>query len=357
MTALPNASNKVDWTTSQTGALQRTLTYRPGGDLAQDSHAGSTVYAYTYNAAKRMVEVKQNGTQEGGYAYDFAGRRVWRETYGTGAAQTAYIYDPRGHLLAEENASTGAVNREYAWIDDMPVALLIISGSTVATDFIHTGQIDEPLAVTNSSQALVWNAYVDPYGIATTIGTPSITFDMRLPGQSIQTETNNLSQNHWRDYDPSLGRYAEGDPLGIDAGQNIYAYVDGDPLNLVDRRGLLTWAQGLGLAGAGIAAVGTVIVGGGPEDPIAVAIAANILRGALAGEIAGGTIDFGVQVISNGGNLNCVNYSEVGETAIAGSLIGAGVGGLTAAASAAAAEEAGSILPSTLARVVPGVGP
>jgi len=33
---------------------------------------------------------------------------------------------------------------EYVWLDDMPVALLDISGATVTTDYIHTGQIDEP---------------------------------------------------------------------------------------------------------------------------------------------------------------------------------------------------------------------
>ena len=64
--------------------------------------------------------------------------------------------------------------------------------------------------------------------------------DMRLPGQSLQLETGSLSQNGWRDYDPSLGRYIEGDPLGIDAGQNVYGYVDGDPLNLRDPSGLDT---------------------------------------------------------------------------------------------------------------------
>jgi RHS repeat-associated protein len=238
LTALPTATNQITATTSAAGAAQRTLTYRPGGDLAQDIHAGGIAYGYSYNAAKRLVGVTQNGSAAGAYAYDFMSRRVWRETYGSGAAQTAYIYDPQGHLLAEHNASTGAVTREYVWIDDMPVALLDISGSTVTTDFLHTGQIDEPLAVTNSSQALVWNAYIDPYGSANFIGTPTEILDMRLPGQSFQLETSSLSQNGWRDYDPSLGRYVEADPIGLGGGQNLYAYVNGDPLNEVDPLGL-----------------------------------------------------------------------------------------------------------------------
>ncbi len=231
------ASNQITQT-SQGGVTQRTFTYPKGGELTKDVHAGGITYGYTFNDAKQLITVKQNSVVQGSYAYDFRGARVWRETYGTGAAQIAYVYDESGHLLAEHNAVTGAVTREYVWIDDLPVALINISGATQTTNFIHTGQIDDPLAVTNSARALVWNAYVDPFGIATTFAAPSTTLDMRLPGQSFQLETNSLHQNHWRDYDPSLGRYIEPDPLGIDAGQNVYGYVDGDPLNLQDSYGL-----------------------------------------------------------------------------------------------------------------------
>ena len=55
--------------------------------------------------------------------------------------------------------------------------------------------IDEPLAMTSCAQALQWNAHVDPYGNATQIGTPTVSLDLRLPGQWLQAETNNLGQN------------------------------------------------------------------------------------------------------------------------------------------------------------------
>jgi hypothetical protein len=44
--------------------------------------------------------------------------------------------------------------------------------------------------------------------------------------------------NYFRDYDPSLGRYVESDPLGLKAGTNTYAYVRARPLVRVDRKGL-----------------------------------------------------------------------------------------------------------------------
>ena len=45
--------------------------------------------------------------------------------------------------------------------------------------------------------------------------------------------------NAARDYNPTIGRYIEADPLGMAAGQNnLYAYVDGNPVMHIDPRGL-----------------------------------------------------------------------------------------------------------------------
>jgi len=44
--------------------------------------------------------------------------------------------------------------------------------------------------------------------------------------------------NYFRDYDPSVGRYIESDPLGIGVDPNTYAYVTATPLTLSDSLGL-----------------------------------------------------------------------------------------------------------------------
>jgi hypothetical protein len=40
--------------------------------------------------------------------------------------------------------------------------------------------------------------------------------------------------NYFRDYDPSIGRYVESDPIGLKGGLNTYGYVHSDPLALRD---------------------------------------------------------------------------------------------------------------------------
>ncbi len=81
----------------------------------------------------------------------------------------------------------------------------------------------------------------EPFGVNVPDENPSglgsFEFPLRFPGQYADKETN-LHYNYFRDYDPSIGRYGESDPIGLRGGPNTYAYVRGSPLSLVDPEGL-----------------------------------------------------------------------------------------------------------------------
>jgi len=62
-------------------------------------------------------------------------------------------------------------------------------------------------------------------------------------GWYFDTETG-LHYNWNGYYDPETGRYLSPDPIGLDGGLNLYAYVENDPVNYVDPWGL--WSVGVG---------------------------------------------------------------------------------------------------------------
>jgi len=113
--------------------------------------------------------------------------------------------------------------------------------STATAYFIHTDQLNTPRAITDSSGNLVWQWDSDPFGKDAAneqpAGQPAFTFNQRFPGQQFDRETN-LHYNYFRDYDPSLGRYIQSDPIGLRGGINTFGYVEGRPTSRVDPKGL-----------------------------------------------------------------------------------------------------------------------
>jgi RHS repeat-associated protein len=213
----------------------RSFGWSAGGLLSTDATTGGDAYVYNYNYLKQMVSVDKNGTQVGSYAYDYQGERVAAVAGSTG---TEYIFDESGHLLAEYNAVTGVVAKQYVWLDDIPVAMIDSTTGTPAIYYITTGHLNEPQQLIDGAGNVAWNAYINPWGWTGTFSTPTETINLRLPGQYEQAEANNLSKNRYRDYDPSIGRYIQGDPLGIDAGPNVFSYADNDPYDRIDPSGL-----------------------------------------------------------------------------------------------------------------------
>ena len=65
--------------------------------------------------------------------------------------------------------------------------------------------------MTDGSQAVVWDAWYWPYGEARAI-TGTATLNMRAPGQYFLAESGTMSNWH-RQYDPTLGRYLQPDPV------------------------------------------------------------------------------------------------------------------------------------------------
>ena len=104
------------------------------------------------------------------------------------------------------------IQREYVWLDDMLLATVAdVDTASPKLWYVHPDQIDRPSRMTDGSQAVVWDAWYWPYGEARAI-TGTATLNMRAPGQYFLAESGTMSNWH-RQYDPTLGRYLQPDPI------------------------------------------------------------------------------------------------------------------------------------------------
>ena len=166
--------------------------------------------------------------------------------------QTGYfIYDEAGHLIGEYDSNGNAI-QEHIYLGDRPVA--VVQGQSRSVGYVTTDQLNTPRVITDSSpQANIeWSWTSDPFGNGQPTG--SLTYNLRFPGQYYDAETGH-NYNYHRDYDPTIGRYIESDPINLRGGANTYTYVLGNPLRGLDPSGLITWTGILTSVG--------VIYGGG----------------------------------------------------------------------------------------------
>jgi RHS repeat-associated protein len=239
---------------SLSGATTRNFSYDNAGNVAVS--AGIT---YVYDGRGRM---KQSGTTT--YLVNGLGQRVKKAT---SVAETYFAYDEAGHLIGEYDTS-GAPIQETVWLGDLPVAVVKpTSPSGFSTYFVWADQLGAPRLITDAANQARWEwPNNDPFGNNPPNDNPrgfgGFAYNLRFPGQYYDSETGN-NYNYFRDYDASIGRYIQSDPIGLRGGLNTFAYVSGKPLNSTDEKGLAAaaaaaaLAPGLGLGSAG-AALGTL---------------------------------------------------------------------------------------------------
>ncbi|WP_035217157.1 RHS repeat-associated core domain-containing protein, partial [Desulfobulbus elongatus] len=224
---------------------------------------------FVYNADDRLSQVRLGNNQQiAAYVYDLQGKRIRKH-----AGQTrSFHYDQDGHLIAETD-DNGNLVRGYVRLDGLPLAMVTADGSIYS---YHTDHLGTPLRLTDSTGAVVWAADYQPFGRATLL-VNTVENNLRFPGQYFDTETG-LHYNLNRYYDPDTGRYLTPDPIGLEGGVNVYAYVNNDPVNWVDPWGLFNPTKGL--SAIGNAAIAGFSAGSGT---VKILIAAGASPAALTG--------------------------------------------------------------------------
>ena len=108
--------------------------------------------------------------------------------------------------------------------------------------FIHGDHMGTPQLVTDAEGRVIWSARYLPFGEASVDEDPdgdgeAYELNLRFPGQYHDAESQ-LHYNYFRMYDPTLGRYLESDPIGVNGGLNTFLYAGANPTRFFDPLGL-----------------------------------------------------------------------------------------------------------------------
>ena len=191
-----------------TGQPTRTFTTNAAGDIVLDDRgAGNTVtIAIGADGRPQTITVAGAGATTVNYKHNAFGERVSRVE---GSTTTHFHYDEDGRLIAESDG-TGVLIREYLWLGDKPLGLVVGPAASPVLYFVHADNLERVQKITDGTQAIVWDGQFTPYGrthaIAGTVQNP-----LRFPGQWADPAAGYF-YNYMRDYDPTLGRYLSVDP-------------------------------------------------------------------------------------------------------------------------------------------------
>ncbi len=145
----------------------------------------------------------------------------------------------QGTVSAEAYATVWPVAATQYMITSALGGIETTGGTLTTVTYLHNDHLGRPQVATDQNQIVVWESRQKPFGEAE-ITTNTLDNDTRFPGQYLDKESG-LHYNYFRDYDPTIGRYIQSDPIGLAGGINTYAYVGGNPTTYIDPFGLLRW--------------------------------------------------------------------------------------------------------------------
>ncbi|MCH9646612.1 MAG: RHS repeat-associated core domain-containing protein [Deltaproteobacteria bacterium] len=212
-------------TDSSTNRLQGGV-YDGAGNLLSAAGIAAT---FTYDISNRLT-----GQAGRNYLYDAFGERTIRLAQIPEEAASFHLRDLDNRLVSEVSLDEGAWSRyrDYIFADGN---LLASSGPGSTERHFHLDHLGSTRLVTGPSGSTEREIFYLPYGGA------DLSEDARFTGHERDASTGS-DYMHARHYLSDLGRFLSVDPILGDPSQpqswNRYVYAKGNPLNLIDPRGL-----------------------------------------------------------------------------------------------------------------------
>lgn len=136
--------------------------------------------------------------------------------------------------LVEMGATTNAA-RWFVWANGKLLAQVLSNGTIRVS---HSDELGKILALTDNNGALTDEYAYQPYGrLIAHSGTNDLPFAL-MGDYGVWNVGHGLYLARYRAYDANLMRFLQPDPIGLDGGNNLYAYAAGNPLFWIDFLGL-----------------------------------------------------------------------------------------------------------------------
>lgn len=201
-----------------------------------------------WDAWSCLVKVKQGATTIAEFTYDGLSRRAWKQTMsGGGPARRHYYYSDQGQILEERIDGSNDPDRTFVWGDryqDDLIARDRGSGPTTTErlyathdqwhviSIVRTDAVPaERFAYRAFGETQVLNAAFSP------LSGDAKDWEVTYGAYRFDPETGTYLAIH-RYLHPSLGRWLSRDPLSVNAGTNLYRYVQNRPTGFADPTGL-----------------------------------------------------------------------------------------------------------------------
>jgi RHS repeat-associated protein len=190
------------------------LTYDDNSNLTSDG-----VNTFVWDARDQLSSMPTASFQ-----YDALRRRIGK-TVGDVTAQ--FLYDDID--VARELGGNPATLLTGLYLDET-----LLRTDAAGPRVLLADGLGSTLALTDANGVIQTSYTYEPFGTTAVAGTPNLN-----PFQYTSRENDSTGLYYYRAryYHPTLQRFISEDPIGFDAGINVYAYADNDPIGIADPLG------------------------------------------------------------------------------------------------------------------------